>query len=104
MRHREGFDITPASEGSVPAAGEQICEAGTVLNTVSCTVLASLQKENPLCFSPGAHNEQVHANSSSSTGEGRVRGIELLFPSSVSEKLYLFMQIHEILGEAFSGV
>lgn len=88
----------------MPAAGEQICEAGTVLNSVSCTVLASLQKGKPLCFSLGAHNEQVDADSSSSTGEGRVRGMGLLFPSSVSEKLYLFLQTHEILGEAFSGV
>lgn len=49
----EEFDSTPASEGSVPAAGEQICKAGTALNTVSCTVLAHLQKGKPLCFSLG---------------------------------------------------
>lgn len=49
----EEFDSTPASEGSVPAAGKQICKAGTALNTVFCIVLADLQKGKLLCFSLG---------------------------------------------------
>lgn len=43
---------------------------------------------------PGAHNEQVEANSFSSIGEGRIKEMGLLFPSSVSQRSSTFSWKH----------
>lgn len=72
--------------------GNRPTKAGTVLNTASCTLLADLQQGEAAIFQfwPGAHNEQVEANSFSSTGEGRVKEMGLLFPSSASQRSSTF--------------
>lgn len=71
-----------------------------MLNTASCTLLADLQQGEAAVFQfwPGAHNEQVEANSFSSTGEGRVKEMGLLFPSSVSQRSSTFSWTDSLLS------